>query len=455
MEIETGAKEFVKFDPGVPPYILKLGRKTMEKLGLKDIKEGTIGYEAMKKKFKNSHLFKESEDITDGPYQAMVNNVTFRVKAMHEMRKLYKTDEIIPLGSHTLIIGKADWKDHAAKKYIDDIINLKDGKWTSVIFSFPMEFEMHKGESIGDVHWVGVELFKGTDGSDDIPAIIYDPAYSCPKGKRRLASSTWMDLDDSLYGLVLPIIMDSGVRKKMEWSTFDSNDLNEINALIKKHEIIPNPAIPSNLAQLAVLLDYFTQIDQPRSASVLDEMFKLAGNIQAFYPEFTACQISQSDYFCQSWSLYLVLSRMRGNSVHAIKQHISSKVQGITRPERGSVKKLPCPGLGASVADQMRIATEILLFARWLILKTTAAKDYWYKQTVDDDNGNEYSGEMLYAWIKEAAEMEQFGKQFLRDIAKERRASIGQDKALIAQFENLLLTPKKKSNTKSSGLLFW
>lgn len=448
METETEPKKFIEFDPSVPPYTTQLSNETRRNFGLEGVQEKRDGYEILKEKFKRSHLFKESEDITDGPYQAMVNNVAFRVKVLHEMQDRYNTHEIIPLGSHTLIIGEAEWNKHAAKQYITDIVSLKDDEWTSVIFSFPMIFEAQKGETIEDVHWVGVELFK----EGETQAIIYDPAYSCPRGKRGLATSTWMDLEDSLYGLVLPIIVDPGVRKKMSWKEINPDEINE---LIKEYELLPEIVDLSDFAQLAVLLEYFVYNERRTSDvsfEVLKLMFKLSGNVRAFYPEFTACQISQSDYFCQSWSLYLVLSRIRGNNVSSIKRHISSKVLGVMRPQRGLIEKLPCPGLGASVKDQMRIGKEILSFARWLVLKTDAAEDFWLKQNVSDDDGKEYTGDMLYKWLIEATKMKRFGRQFLKDIAKERRVSIQQNEDLVAQFGNLLLSPKKNN---SSGLYSW
>lgn len=345
-------------------------RRLFRKLGISKIPEEGDGYDEVKQRheFHSTFRFRGAGDATQGPLQSMMNSVEFRMNfgeslATPELPYLFFDRE--------LTVRDNTWNAEGLVQQLKKLI-VDRGDTAEEGFYTTVSYARHGGKTkLADVHWVGLEFRRGVDADR---LIVYDP------GRGGGGPATWQGADPIQYGLLIALLSDPEVSKTLGW------------------DLVPDPwgdfgSRDETLAKAADMA-IFDRTNRARDVKLGTVLRKLG--VRLFNPKTTPCQVDTSDYFCQTWVLFLFGERSKGKSVEKIEESIE-----------------------ALCDDKEGIKQTILEFAR-SALESDVAMKYWtarrFRRGSSTKGRAVYTeGRDFYAWLRFVVSRPEFGEDFLGD----------------------------------------
>ena len=341
------------------------------KLGISKVPEEGDGYDEVKEvhKLHSPTRFNEADNVTQGPLQTMFNSKEFRGSFGTEL-----ASSKLPyvFFDRELTVADENWNADALMSDLKGIIlDRKDviGEGFYVTVSYSWRDPVEVGPA--DVHWVGLEFRRGKSGD---AVIVFDPAGG---GK---GPDTWPGADPIQYGLLIPLLSDPEVIEASGWNALPSDAWGDFKTRDETLRVAADIAI----------------FDRAKSAQdvKLTKILRTLG-VRLFKPKTSPCQVNTSDYFCQTWVLFLFGERSKGKSVEEIEKSIETLCG-----KAKSLKRLIIEFTGRAIASE-------------------AARSYWSKRElrrdVSGDDEVYTDGTDFLAWLKYSASLPEFGEDFLAD----------------------------------------
>jgi len=347
------------------------------KMGISKPPEEGDGFEIVKKKHAADphNRFGSADDITAGPLQTMMNNRDFRKRLgdwLAGPRLPYAAfdRELTIEIDHT-------WNARELTKELKQIARDRaslddDGFYVTIAYVYVSE-----SEDVADVHWVGIEFKRGAASER---AVVYDPGWG---GGGR---PTWPGEEPIAFGILLPLMSDPQVAVDLEWTDAPIDPWGDFGS----REVAIETAEQISLGERVA--------DEVLVVRLHAALAKLGGRL--FSPKKSPCQVDTTDYFCQSWVLYLFERR-----------------SGLGRSREQMERDLD-----ALRGNECRIKWLVLDFVR-RVVRSDVAREYWSARSVKRGKTVATEGEDFYRWILWAVSLPEFGDKFAcaRSFVDERR----------------------------------
>lgn len=383
MEAGQSAAEVLErlYGPGIPEGAdvddaPKSEAELFANLGIDSVPMGEGFREVMQAHARDEgERFADANSAVNGPIQLMMNSDRFRRSYAESVQSRELPWVHLDL-KHALRIEGSKWNVAALEREMTSVIlafakGSREGA-RGFYMNVRVIWVAPGPGDIADVHWLGIEFALGRIVPGEPRVILYDPAQGGACG----SETVWRGGSEVAFGPLLRIMTTERIRTSLGWEPerIDPRDPDLWRPFGSRGEAIEK-------AERSILRGEVEHVD------AVNRGLKLLG-FEYFDPPGRACQISEGDFFCQTWVLNFFKLRSEVSSMREVRD----RVEGMCLIEGGHER---------AISDFTREA-----------LGSRAAFEYWKATRVDrgtDEEPDVTLGEHFYWWLRWAANRPGFG----------------------------------------------